>query len=83
MPVYEFACRACGHRLDELRALGDDAAGSCPACGGDLRRVFGRVAVIYSGWGFKRTDGLVSEDRGPRKDFRVLKQKAEEIAEGR
>jgi hypothetical protein len=39
------------------------------------------VAVKFSGWGFRRTDSLVPEDR-PRKDFRKLSEKAEEIADG-
>jgi hypothetical protein len=43
--------------------------------------VYGRVAVRFSGWGFARTDSLVSPDR-PRKDFKRLAEKAEEIAEG-
>jgi predicted nucleic acid-binding Zn ribbon protein len=50
-------------------------------CGGELRRVYGRVGVRFSGWGFDRTDSLVPEGR-PRKDFKKLKEKAEEIAEG-
>jgi hypothetical protein len=37
--------------------------------------------VSFSGWGFRRTDSLVPEDR-PRKDFKRLREKAEEIAEG-
>jgi hypothetical protein len=43
--------------------------------------VYGRVAVKFSGWGFSRTDRLVPEGR-PRKDFKRLAEKAEEIAEG-
>jgi predicted nucleic acid-binding Zn ribbon protein len=43
--------------------------------------VYGRVGVRFSGWGFDRTDSLVSGDR-PRKDFKKLRDKAEEIAEG-
>jgi predicted nucleic acid-binding Zn ribbon protein len=50
-------------------------------CGGELRRVYGRVAVRFGDWGFRRTDVLVPEDR-PRKDFKQLRSKAEEIAEG-
>jgi hypothetical protein len=38
------------------------------------------VGVRFSGWGFSRTDGLLPEDR-PRKDFRTLKNKAEELTE--
>ena len=55
--------------------------GVCPRCGGELRRVYGRIAVKFAGWGFRSTDSLVPDDR-PKKDFRTLREKAEEIAEG-
>ncbi len=34
MPLYEFTCRKCGHRFEELLSLGEAAAGkvACPAC---------------------------------------------------
>lgn len=81
MPVYEYRCRSCGHHLEELQALGAGPPGPCPECGGELRRVYGRVGVILSGWGFKRTDALLPEDRRAGKDFRKLREKAEEIAD--
>ena len=80
MPVYEYACRACGHRLEEIQPMGAGAPGPCPECGGELRRVYGRVSVRFSGWGFSSTDKLIPEDR-PRKDFRKLREKAEELRE--
>jgi predicted nucleic acid-binding Zn ribbon protein len=61
--------------------MGAGPPGPCAQCGGELRRVYGRVAVRFSGWGFKRTDSLVPEG-GPRKDFKKLREKAEEIADG-
>ena len=84
MPVYEFVCRACGERAEEVRAMGDTAPpAACPACGKpELKRAFSRVGVRFSGWGFSRTDALVDDRRGPRKDFKTLQSKAEEIAEG-
>jgi predicted nucleic acid-binding Zn ribbon protein len=60
--------------------MGAPPSGPCPECGGELKRVYGRVGVRFSGWGFKKTDSLVPDDR-PRKDFRALRDKAEEIAE--
>jgi predicted nucleic acid-binding Zn ribbon protein len=60
--------------------MGAGPPGPCPACGGDLRRAYGRVGVRFSGWGFRRTDSLVPEDRR-RKDFRALKEKADEIVD--
>ena len=84
MPVYEYACRACGERTEEVQPMGHAVPPeACPACGApELKRVFSRVGVVFSGWGFNRTDGLIDDSRGPRKDFKTLKAKAEEIAEG-
>ena len=80
MPIYEYRCRECGHHLEEVQPMGAPVPGPCPNCGGDLKRVYGRVGVRFSGWGFRRTDSLLPQDR-PRKDFQTLKDKAEEITE--
>lgn len=80
MPVYEYRCKDCGHSLEVIRPMGAGPPGPCPECAGELRRVWSRVGVRFSGWGFKSTDSLVPEDR-PRKDFKRLKEKAEEIRE--
>jgi putative FmdB family regulatory protein len=34
MPLYEFECRACGNRFEELMASGGRAP-PCPACGAE------------------------------------------------
>lgn len=80
MPVYEYRCGGCGHRLEEVQPMGAPPPGPCPRCGGELKRAYGRVGVRFSGWGFRRTDALLPQDR-PRKDFRTLKDKADEITE--
>jgi putative FmdB family regulatory protein len=80
MPVYEYRCRSCGHETEEVQPMGSGPPGPCPECGGELRRRYGRVGVRFSGWGFSRTDSLVPGDR-PRKDFKRLRDKADEIAE--
>jgi putative FmdB family regulatory protein len=80
VPVYEYRCRSCEAMVEEVQPMGAKAPGPCPKCGGELRRVYSRVGVRFSGWGFKSTDSLVPEDR-PRKDFKKLREKAEEIAD--
>jgi predicted nucleic acid-binding Zn ribbon protein len=60
--------------------MGSGPPGPCPRCGGELRRVWGRVGVRFSGWGFRSTDSLVPDD-GRRRDYRRLKEKAEEIVD--
>lgn len=82
MPVYEFRCATCGHDEEVVRPMGEtDPPGACPECGGDLRRRWSRVGVRFEGWGFSSTDGLLSEDRRSKRDFKELKRKADEIAE--
>jgi putative FmdB family regulatory protein len=81
MPVYAYRCKSCGHELEEIQPMGSPPPGPCPECGGKLRRVWGQVGVRFSGWGFSKTDSLVSGDR-PRKDFKQLKERAEKIADG-
>lgn len=46
MPIYPFACDACGAEFEvtrKLSAMRDPAA--CPACGKDARRVFTGLTV--------------------------------------
>jgi putative FmdB family regulatory protein len=81
MPLYEYRCADCGRHLEEIQKMGAGPPGPCPECGGELKRVYGRVGVVFSGWGFSRTDALLPEDRR-RKDFKALKEKAQEIADG-
>lgn len=81
MPVYEYCCRACEALLEEIQPMGAPPPGLCPRCGGELRRVYGRVAVRFSGWGFGRTDALAPKGPPP-KDFKKLSEKAQEIADG-
>ena len=81
MPIYEYACRACGAAEEHLQPLGSDAPGPCAACGGELRRRWSRVAVKYQSWGFTSTDQLVGDDRRDQ-DFRALRDRAERISDG-
>jgi predicted nucleic acid-binding Zn ribbon protein len=60
--------------------MGAGPPGPCPSCGGELGRLYGRVGVRLQGWGFARTDALLPEGR-PRKDFKRLRERAEEIAD--
>ena len=81
MPVYEYRCRACGHDLERVQPMGADVPGPCPGCGGELRRRYSRVAVKFQGWGFSKTDSLLSGDRRAKRSFKDIQRKAEEIAD--
>ena len=56
MPTYEYACTACGHRLEAVQSFTDDPLTECPECGGALRKVYGAVGIVLKGSGFYKTD---------------------------
>ena len=56
MPTYQYACAACGHELEAVQAFTDDPLTVCPECGGQLRKRFSAVGVVFKGSGFYRTD---------------------------
>ena len=56
MPTYSYACTECDNKFDLVQAFSDDALTQCPKCEGRLRKLFGKVGVVFKGSGFYRTD---------------------------
>ena len=56
MPTYSYACTECDNKFDLVQAFSDDALTDCPQCEGRLRKLFGKVGVVFKGSGFYRTD---------------------------
>lgn len=56
MPKYEYACKSCGERLEVVQSFADAPLTECPACGGELRKVFSPPSITFKGSGFYRTD---------------------------
>ena len=56
MPIYPYACTACGHTFEVQQSFTDPSLTQCPECSGRLRKVFSSVGVVFKGSGFYRTD---------------------------
>lgn len=56
MPTYQYACTACGERMEAVQSFTDAPLTDCPACSGPLRKVFSAVGVVFKGSGFYKTD---------------------------
>jgi putative FmdB family regulatory protein len=56
MPTYEYSCKSCGEHLEVVQSFKDDALTECPTCGGDLRKVFGSIGIVFKGSGFYKND---------------------------
>jgi putative FmdB family regulatory protein len=56
MPTYEYECQACHERLEAVQKFSDAALTTCPHCGGELRKVFSAVGIVFKGSGFYKND---------------------------
>ncbi|MGD0825099.1 MAG: zinc ribbon domain-containing protein [Terriglobales bacterium] len=56
MPNYEYLCKKCGHRFEEIRKFSDRHPRKCPECGGVLEQVISAPAVQFKGSGWYVTD---------------------------
>ncbi|MFY9644674.1 MAG: zinc ribbon domain-containing protein [Terriglobales bacterium] len=56
MPNYEYLCKKCGHRFEEIRKFSDKHPKKCPECGGVLEQVISAPAVQFKGSGWYVTD---------------------------
>lgn len=57
MPIYEYACKSCSHRLDALQKMNDDPLVECPECGeAALKRLLSAPRFRLKGEGWYETD---------------------------
>ncbi len=57
MPIYEYCCQKCGHRLEAIQKLADSPLTDCPAClAPALKKQVSAPAFRLSGGGWYETD---------------------------
>lgn len=57
MPIYEYACDACGHHLEALQKISDQPLTQCPACQKEtLKKQVSAAGFRLSGSGWYETD---------------------------
>ena len=60
MPTYEYECQQCHERVEAVQRFADSAMTVCPQCGGELRKVFSSVGIVFKGSGFYKNDSRKS-----------------------
>ncbi len=57
MPIYEYECEACGHRLEVIQKISDEPLRDCPECEAPgLRKLVSAAAFRLKGSGWYETD---------------------------
>ncbi len=61
MPTYEYECQSCHRRVEAVQKFSDPSLTTCEHCGGDLRKVFSAVGIVFKGSGFYKNDSRKSD----------------------
>ncbi len=56
MPTYEYECQSCQQRIEAVQKFSDAPLTTCEHCGGDLKKVFSAVGIVFKGSGFYKND---------------------------
>ena len=56
MPLYEYECRKCKHRFEQIQKFSDKPVKKCPECGGPVEQLLSAPAVQFKGSGWYVTD---------------------------
>lgn len=57
MPIYEYECKGCGHRLEAIQKFSDSPLVECPKCAAhELRKLISAPAFRLKGGGWYETD---------------------------
>ena len=57
MPIYEYECKACGHRQEAIQKMSDDPLVDCAACNKpELKKLVSAPAFRLKGGGWYETD---------------------------
>ena len=57
MPIYEYECLSCGHRLEAIQKISDEPLRDCPNCQKpELKKLISAAAFRLKGGGWYETD---------------------------
>jgi putative FmdB family regulatory protein len=56
MPIYEYACKKCGHHLEVMQKMSDAPLSKCPECKGKLEKQFSQTSFQLKGGGWYVND---------------------------
>jgi len=64
MPIYELACRECGHQYERIVSFSSTALPACPACASvEVTRLLSQPAIHFKGSGWYITDSKKEDEK--------------------
>jgi len=66
VPIYEYECNECEHKLEVIQKINEEPLKECPECGDDsLRKLVSAASFRLKGTGWYETD---FKDKKPKRD---------------
>jgi len=56
LPTYTYTCTSCNDVIEKRQSFSDPPLSTCEQCGGNLRKVFHPVGIVFKGSGWYVTD---------------------------
>lgn len=58
MPIYDYDCTSCRHRVEVIHGIHDEGPRFCPSCGheGTMRKALASPAIHFKGSGWAKKD---------------------------
>lgn len=79
MPIYEYECQQCGHRVELIQKMSDAPLAHCPKCHGAVKKLIAPPALQFKGSGWYITDysdkGKPKTDTAPAADKKTADSK--------
>lgn len=63
MPVYDYLCERCSACFEMKQSFDDKPRAVCHLCGGEARRIFKPVPIVFKGPGFYVTDSAAEKEK--------------------
>jgi len=63
MPTYQYRCSSCKELHEAVQRMSDPPLSTCPACGGELKRIISAAGIIFKGSGFYITDSKTGSSK--------------------
>lgn len=79
MPIYEYTCTACDHKLEVLQKISDIPLEQCPACQQNtLKKLVSAAGFRLKGTGWYETDFKGKKKTEPESEKQTAPEKKEE-----
>jgi putative FmdB family regulatory protein len=56
LPIYDYICTACAHRMEVVHGIHSHGPDGCPVCGSTMRKALVMPAIHFKGSGWAKKD---------------------------